>query len=144
MSAKPEPKIPTWNSKARLQTKPGIPTIRNWWEPATCFPEAAVGKSTYGLPGWTRQADVLRPIAPILSARDDTFTIRAYGDARNAAGKITSRATCEAVVRRVRDFVDPSDAAEITTLPKSAANQFFGRRYQIVSFRWLSSARIKI
>jgi len=104
------------------------------------FPEAAIGKSTYGLPGWTRQADVLRPLAPILSARDDTFTIRAYGDARDASGNITARATCEATVRRTGDYVDPADAPEITTLPISAINQLFGRRYQIISFRWLTDA----
>ena len=102
------------------------------------FPDAAIGYNAYGLPGWTRQADVLRPIAPILSARDDTFTIRAYGDARDASGKITARATCEATVRRTRDYLDPSDAPEITTLPKAAANLTFGRRYQIISFRWLN------
>ena len=103
------------------------------------FPAAATGYNAYGLPGWTRQADVLRPIAPILSARDDTFTIRAYGDARDASGKIiTARATCEAVLRRTRDFVDPADSAELTTLPTSALNLAFGRRYQLVSFRWLA------
>lgn len=106
------------------------------------FPAAADGYNAYGLPGWTRQADVLRPIAPILSARDDTFTIRAYGDARDVAGKITARATCEATVRRTRDYVDPSDAPEITTLPKAATNLNFGRRYQIISFRWLTAAEI--
>jgi hypothetical protein len=107
------------------------------------FPEAAVGYNAYGLPGWTRQADVLRPIAPILSARDDTFTIRAYGDARDASGKIiTARAVCEATVRRTRDFVDPADVPEITALPKAAANLIFGRRYQIISFRWLNDAEI--
>ena len=106
------------------------------------FPDAAVGYNAYGLPGWTRQADVLRPIAPILSARDDTFTIRAYGDARDASGKITARATCEATVRRTRDYVDPSDLPEITTLPKAAANLTFGRRYQLISFRWLADAEI--
>ena len=106
------------------------------------FPDAAVGYNAYGLPGWTRQADVLRPIAPILSARDDTFTIRAYGDARDASGKITARATCEAIVRRTRDYVDPSDAPEITSLPNAAANLKFGRRYQIISFRWLTDAEI--
>jgi hypothetical protein len=107
------------------------------------FPEAAEGYSAYGLPGWTRQADVLRPIAPILSARDDTFTIRAYGDARDKSGTIiTARATCEAVVRRTRDFVDPKDAPEITTLPTSAANLSFGRRYEIISFRWLNDSEI--
>jgi hypothetical protein len=106
------------------------------------FAAAAEGYSAYGLPGWTRQADVLRPIAPILSARDDTFTIRAYGDARDNSNNITSRATCEAVVRRTRDFVDPADAPEITTLPTSAANLIFGRRYEIISFRWLSDSEI--
>lgn len=107
------------------------------------FPAAAVGYNAYGLPGWTRQADVLRPIAPILSARDDTFTIRAYGDARDATGKIiTASATCEAVLRRTRDYVDPTDAAELTTLPTSALNLTFGRRYQLVSFRWLSAGEI--
>ncbi|MGB0743248.1 MAG: hypothetical protein ACPGSB_01870 [Opitutales bacterium] len=108
------------------------------------FPEAAVGKSAYGLPGWTRQADVLRPLAPILSARDDTFTIRAYGDARapGSDGEVTARAWCEATVRRVRDYVDPSEPADLTTAPTTLTNQSFGRRYEIVSFRWLDSSEI--
>ncbi|MCU0796560.1 MAG: hypothetical protein MUF31_11555 [Akkermansiaceae bacterium] len=107
------------------------------------FKEAAAGyPNAYGLPGWTRQADVLRPLAPILSARDDTFTIRAYGDAKDSSGKVTARAYCEAVVRRTRDYVDPADAAEITGSPKSAANQTFGRRYSILSFRWLNPSEI--
>lgn len=103
------------------------------------FPAAAVGCNAYGLPGWTRQADVLRPLAPILSARDDTFVIRGYGDARDSTGKtVIARAVCEAVVRRSRDYVDTTDAAEITTLPKSIANITFGRRLEMISFRWLS------
>ncbi len=106
------------------------------------FPEAASGKSTYGLPGWIRQADVLRPLAPILTARDDTFTIRAYGDARDKSGNILARAWCEATVRRTRDFVDPSDRPEITSLPVAAANRNFGRRYQIISFRWLNESEV--
>lgn len=106
------------------------------------FPDAAVGYNAYGLPGWTRQADVLRPLAPILSARDDTFTIRAYGDSRDASGEVTASAVCEATVRRTRDYVDSADAPEISTLPKSAANLVFGRRYQIISFRWLAAAEI--
>jgi hypothetical protein len=106
------------------------------------FAEAATGSGIYGLPGWTRQADVIRPLAPILSARDDTFTIRTYGDARDANGKITARATCEAVVRRTRDYVDPADNADLADPPISAVNQTFGRRYQIVSFRWLTPNEI--
>ena len=106
------------------------------------FPAAAEGESAYGLPGWTRQADVLRPIAPILSARDDTFTIRAHGDARDEDGKIVSRAVCEAVVRRTRNYVDPADTADLATPPSSAINKAFGRHFEIVSFRWLSGSEI--
>jgi hypothetical protein len=101
------------------------------------FPAAAAGFSAYGLPGWTRQADLLRPIAPILSARDDTFTIRAYGDSRDGSGRVISRAYCEAVVRRTRDYVDPTDLADAVNQPARPINRVMGRRYQIASFRWL-------
>jgi len=112
------------------------------------YPEAAQGYSLYGLPGWTRQADVLRQLAPILSVRDDTFTIRAYGDARDASGKtVKARAVCEATVRRSKDFVDPTDDAATADLSNSTgtvntkqqANMLFGRRFEVVSFRWLST-----
>ncbi len=106
------------------------------------FPAAAEGESAYGLPGWIRQADVLRPIAPILSARDDTFTIRAHGEARDKDGRITSKAVCEAVVRRARDYVDPADEADLATPPGSPLNKFFGRRFEVVGFRWLSAPEI--
>jgi len=106
------------------------------------FPKAAEGFSSYGVPGWIRQADILSPLAPILSARDDTFTIRAYGDARDKDDKVLARAWCEATVRRTRDFVDPIDAAEITDAPTSETNIAFGRRYEIIGFRWLSPNEI--
>ncbi len=111
-------------------------------DPEYKFDEAAIGQASYGLPGWTRQADVLRALAPVLSARDDTFTIRTYGSAKDKAGNIIATATCEAIVRRVRDYLDPADKAEITTLPTKPVNQTFGRRMQIISFRWLSPAEI--
>jgi hypothetical protein len=107
------------------------------------FPDAALGEATFGLPGWTRQADILRPLAPILNVRDDTFTIRAYGDARdNSGNRIVARVVCEAVVQRTRDYVDPSDSADLDTSPKSTSNQKFGRRFVLVSFRWLSPSEI--
>ncbi|MFN5739247.1 MAG: hypothetical protein ACK47H_11770, partial [Akkermansiaceae bacterium] len=104
-------------------------------------PEASEGKSAYGLPGWPRQADILRPLAPILSARDDTFTIRAYGDARGANGKIIARATCEAIVRRGREFVSSENESD-TFIGLSDTNERFGRRYHIISFRWLNADEI--
>jgi hypothetical protein len=106
------------------------------------FPEAAVGHTTYGLPGWTRQADILRPLAPILSARDDTFTIRTYGDVRDANGNIIAHAWCEATVRRERDFVNPADEADLTTPPTSPANQTFGRGFKVITFRWLNQNEV--
>lgn len=106
------------------------------------FPAAAVGISVFGIPGWTRQADVLRPLAPLLSARDDTFTIRAYGDARDKSGNITARATCEAIVRRSRDYCDSADSSDLAAPPSQQANKTFGRRFNIMNYRWLSPSEI--
>ena len=106
------------------------------------FPAAGVGYSGYGLPGWTRQADLLRPLAPILSIRDDTFTIRAYGDARDSHGHILARAVCEAVIRRTRDFVDTTEEADILTPPTRKANKTYGRQFQLLSFRWLAPSEV--
>jgi hypothetical protein len=106
------------------------------------FPEAAVGYSSYGLPGWPRQADILRPLAPILSARDDTFTIRAYGESSDASGYPVARAWCEATVRRTKDFVDPAEDAAITGVPAIEANKSFGRRFEVISFRWLNADEV--
>ncbi len=115
------------------------------------FKEAANGYNLYGIPGWTRQADILRPLAPILSARDDTFTIRAYGDARDATGNvIKARAVCEATIRRSRNFVDLANDAATATISNSSGivvamtpvNELFGRRFEVISFRWLSQDEI--
>jgi hypothetical protein len=90
-----------------------------------------------GSPGYILQSDILSNIGPVLAARSDTFTIRTYGDVQNpATGEITGRAWCEAVVQRTPDYVD-STAADTTPTVGSTA-ETFGRRYQIVSFRWLS------
>jgi len=106
------------------------------------FPDAAVGHSTYGLPGWTRQADVLRPLAPILSVRDDTFTIRAFGESKAKDGTVQARAWGEATVRRTRNFLDPADDPAITTQPAQAANRTDGRRFEVISFRWFDSLEL--
>lgn len=120
----------------QAESNPSIATpIGN---PEYAFPQAAVGHSSYGLPGWARQADILRPLAPVLSARDDTFTIRAYGESVDANGKTMARAWCEATVIRTKNFVDDSEEADLTGQPLKAANKSFGRRFELMSFRWLS------
>ncbi len=118
----------------------------------------ALSRST-GIPGWLTQADILQAIGPNLSARSDTFVIRAYGDAvdlLNAkAAKIEerdikARAWLEAVVQRFPDYIDPSDPASvhpsgalsIPEYPIQPVNQVYGRRFRIVSFRWLTKDEI--
>ena len=116
-------------------------------EPDYKFPKAALGSSAFGVPGWVRQADILKPLAPILSARDDTFIIRGYGDSREKGNpmKVVARAWCEVVVQRQADYLDPSDppgVAPFSALMKSNINKRFGHRYEIVSFRWLNEKEI--
>ncbi|HEX7260864.1 MAG TPA: hypothetical protein VF258_03535, partial [Luteolibacter sp.] len=103
---------------------------------------ATVGSLYQGAPAYVTQADLLGPIAPVLNARSDTFVIRAYGEATDASGRSTARAWCEAVVQRVPELVDNTDAptTDITTL--KSVNKTFGRRLQLVSFRWLSDQEI--
>jgi hypothetical protein len=106
------------------------------------FEEAAKGGSAYGAPGWIRQADILRPLAPVLSVRDDTFTIRAYGDSLDESGNVIATAWCEAVVKRTRDFSDGADAADSVKPPANSMSKTYGRRYEVVSFRWLSADEV--
>jgi type II secretory pathway pseudopilin PulG len=102
------------------------------------FPEAEEGPASYGIPGIVKQADILTPIAPILSARSDSFIIRAYGESRDASGKVLARAWCEAVVERQRDYFDSTDRPELAAdLLTKNVNKTFGRRYDLVAFRWL-------
>ncbi len=91
-----------------------------------------------GIPGTIMQADVLAPFANELSARGDTFRIRAYGAALDGNQRVTAEAWCEAVVQRTASYVDPVDAAEVpfATLTRPL-NRVFGRRFQMISFQWL-------
>ncbi|WPJ96207.1 hypothetical protein SH580_00640 [Coraliomargarita algicola] len=109
-------------------------------------------KTTAGIATDITQANVLLPLAPRLSARSDTFRIRAYGEVKATVGSGTVTAVCEAVVQRLPEYVDsisddPWDEA-IDPLNASGSsqlsdlNQRFGRQYQIVSFRWLSENEI--
>jgi hypothetical protein len=100
---------------------------------------------------WITQADLLQKIAPFLNARSDTFIIRGYGDATDPiSDKIRAHATCEAVIQRTYEYIDPATnqaedaaysfdpAAEIFEQGAlSPENRRFGRRFNIVSFRWL-------
>jgi type II secretory pathway pseudopilin PulG len=90
---------------------------------------------------WLTQADLMTTLAPGLFARSDTFVIRTYGDACNpVTGTIGSRVWSEAFVQREPEYFDASEAAEKPSSELNPANARFGRRFRIVSFRWLTSA----
>lgn len=107
---------------------------------ALVFGDAERGPLSHGAPGVVKQADILTPIAPILSARSDTFVVRGYGEKADKTGKVIARAWCEAVVQRDAPFVDPADPAEKDYATISATNKKFGRRFNLVSFRWLDGS----
>ncbi|MGE9289400.1 MAG: hypothetical protein ACQKBT_00330, partial [Puniceicoccales bacterium] len=99
------------------------------------FPEAEAGVKSVAAPGYVDQGDILTPLGPILSARSDTFTIRAYGDRKDLAGNIESRIYIEAVVQRTPDYVDGADENHVEAAVLSNLNGVFGRKFRIVSFR---------
>jgi hypothetical protein len=85
------------------------------------------------------QADILTALAPMLQNRSDTFVIRTYGEAVNpVTSAVEGRAWCEATVQRVPTFVDSSQPPDTVFPSLNPTNIQFGRRFQIVSFRWLT------
>ena len=93
-------------------------------------------------PGFLTQADLLTALGPVLAARSDTFLVRAYGDVVNpATGDLEGRSWCEALVQRLPEYVNPADAPEVHP-PAHPDNQRFGRRFVVVSFRWLDAKDI--
>jgi hypothetical protein len=128
---------------------PHDPAINGWNGVPILMGDADLSNrlTTEGIAGDIRQADILRALAPRLSARTDTFRIRAYGEVQDADGNVIASATCEAVVQRLPEYVDTEDDPadnepwdEGNTL--NATNQIYGRRFEIRSFRWLAGSEI--
>lgn len=106
------------------------------------------GPTAANVPGWITQADLLQPLGPSLAARSDTFTIRAYGEtinplrAASEPDRIQARAWCEAVVQRVPEYVSDANAPWDAVADLTQENRDLGRRFRVVSFRWLSPEEI--
>lgn len=98
-------------------------------------PDAVTENTGAGAPGEVSQGDILSAIGSFVSVRSDTFRIRAFGDARNAAGSIVARAWCEATVQRVPEYLDATDAPD--AVASQPANINFGRQFKVIAFRWL-------
>jgi len=104
---------------------------------------AGTGSSAQGAPGYLTQADLLNVLGNAATPRSDTFTIRGYGEARDPSGKVTASTTCEAVLQRNPEWIDSTDpVATSPTNLTSQSNKLFGRRFMMISFRWLSTAEL--
>jgi len=133
---------PNWNPRAAWDYEHylGAPTASSTSKNAARFAAC---------PKYLTQADLLSLIGPAITVHGDTFLVRTYGETRNpATGDIAARAWCEAVVQRLPDYMDDSMAPATDLATASAANtatqtnRTFGRRYKVVSFRWLSPSDI--
>jgi hypothetical protein len=89
-----------------------------------------------GIPGNLLQVDLLQSLGASLATRSDTFTIRAYGETLGADGNPAS-CLIEAVVQRQPGFVNDLDPAETAFADLRTPNKLFGRRFKVVSCRWL-------
>jgi hypothetical protein len=95
-----------------------------------------------GAPACLTQADMLQKIGPVLTARDDTFTIRTCGQALSKTGEVLATAWCEAIVQRLPEPVTPDPVILIDPAVDSDGADRFGRRLVIRSFRWLQNNEI--
>lgn len=114
-----------------------------------------------GIPGTIRQGDILAGLGSSITARSDTFVVRAYGEALNSNGfKVEARAWCEAVIQRIPapvddngqllvianpDFPngDPSRTDDYILNPDASVGaKLYGREFRVISFRWLSKEEI--
>jgi hypothetical protein len=108
------------------------------------FSDAISGENqAAGSAAYLLQGDVLQSLAPVMQVRSDYFRIRSCGEAHDPGGKVIATAWCEAFVQRQPEYVNPTDAAFLTPDElASQASRTFGRRFDIVSFRWLSKSEI--
>jgi hypothetical protein len=114
-------------------------------------PKAATGSTEEGASAILSQGDLLSAIGASVTVRSDTFVVRAYGAARDG-NRIIARAWCEAVVQRMPVYVDPSQAPEMvqaasldrgrTVADLNAVNRKFGRRFELLSFRWMTENEV--
>ena len=110
------------------------------------FPEADKGSLHTAAPGYLIQSDVLASLGNILTVRDDTFTVRAYGCVRGKDGAVLAQAWCEATVQRCIEYVCPVNAPQEAEFQPDGTrggsnmaevNRLLGRKMRVVAFKWM-------
>ena len=110
------------------------------------FPQADEGSMHTAAPGYLIQSDVLASLGNILTVRDDTFTVRAYGCVRTKEGSVLAQAWCEATVQRSIEYVSPVNAPEAAEFKPDGTrgqeslnevNRQLGRKMRVVAFKWM-------
>lgn len=117
----PDPTFPVQNGNPTFGAKPD----HNQW----------ADSKLVGAPAFLTQADMLQKLGPVLTARSDTFTIRAYGEAKDTSGRIVSRAWCEAIVQRTPTPIVPDDTGLDPIDSSTTPADSLGRKFIIKSFR---------
>jgi len=103
----------------------------------------------WGVPSYLTQADILTPIAPHLAVRGETFTVRVCGQSWSK-GILQAEAYLEASVIRIPEYVDKEKnmattpavyidqlSARITHNSLSKRNKMLGRKFKVISLKWL-------
>lgn len=104
---------------------------------------SASGFLEEGLPGFVEQADIIQSISHFMTLRGDTFLVRCYGDSVDGQGNIKAHVYCEAIVQRMPEFIDPTANDSNDNIDDlSEVNACFGRRFNVILFRWLNDDQI--
>ena len=98
-------------------------TATSWWRETTGYPKIPANNrfpslkamsrtnspasvtAALGAPGIVTQMDILNSVGPNLTARSDTFVVRAYGEALDDVGNVIGKAWVEVVVQRTVEYV---------------------------------------
>lgn len=105
--------------------------------------DSLFGNTSAGLPGYLLQSDLLSKFDHAITVRSDTFTIRCYGEASNSLDeKPRAKAYLEVVVQRLPKFVDDSQPAYTEHSKLNEENLKMGRKFEIISFRWMNENEI--
>jgi hypothetical protein len=92
----------------------------------------------FGASGCLFQGDLLQALGSRIATRSDTFRMRAYGESNE--GNLGHM--LEWIIQRTPDFVDPQDPAATSPHQLNPLNQVLGRRFKVISSRWLAPSEI--